>query len=124
MLLLLPRADLSGEVVHGDHGVHVATEIVEILLVEGEDNVSEVVNVAPASLSPHTTNHLVHQSEVNTNQPIRGQCHLEEQLLAVCVDKGHQGLHLPGHGDQVTQEAGGALHWMLLRHGQARDGRL
>ena len=58
MLLLLPRADLSGEVVHGDHGVHVAAEVVKILLVQGEDNVSEVINVAPARLSAHTPDHL------------------------------------------------------------------
>ena len=58
MLLLLPRADLSGEAVHGDHSVHVATEIVKILLVEGEDDVSEVVNVAPTRLSAHTPDHL------------------------------------------------------------------
>ena len=54
-------------------------------------------------------------------QPIRGQYYLEEELLAVGVD---EGLHLPGHGDQVAEEAGGALDRMLLRHGEAGDGRL
>ena len=58
MLLLLPRADLSGEAVHGDHGVHVAAEVVKILLVEGEDDVGEVVYEAPACLSTNTPNHL------------------------------------------------------------------
>ena len=33
-------------------------EIVEILLVESEDDVSEVVNVAPARLAPHTPDNL------------------------------------------------------------------
>ena len=68
MLLLLPRADLSGEVVHGDHGVHVAAEVVKILLVQGEDNVSEVINVAPARLSAHTPDHL----QPITNQYYQG----------------------------------------------------
>ena len=58
MLLLLPRADLRGEAVHGDHGVHVAAEVVKILLVEGEDDVGEIINEAPARLSTNTPNHL------------------------------------------------------------------
>ena len=33
-------------------------EIVEILLVESENDVSEVVNVAPARLAPHTPDNL------------------------------------------------------------------
>ena len=33
-------------------------EIVEILLVESEDDVSEAVNVAPAHLAPHTPDNL------------------------------------------------------------------
>ena len=58
MLLLLPGAELGGEAVHGDHGVHVAAEVVEILLVEGEEDVGEVVNVGPARLPAHTLDHL------------------------------------------------------------------
>ena len=64
MLLLLPCADLSREAVHSDHGVHVAAEVVKILLVEGEDDVSEVVNVVPTRFSTHTPNHL----DEKTNQ--------------------------------------------------------
>ena len=75
MLLLLPGAELGGEAVHGDHGVHVAAEVVEILLVEGEEDVGEVVNVGPAGLSPNTLHHL------------------HEQSLPVGVDQRHQGLH-------------------------------
>ena len=61
MLLLFPRADLGGEAVHGDHGVHVAAEVVKILLVQSEDDVSEVVNVAPTRLPANTSNHLKEQ---------------------------------------------------------------
>ena len=70
MLLLLPRADLSGEAVHGDHGVHVAAEVVKILLIEGEDDVGEVVNEAPTCFSTHTPNHLDKnsQSEASINK--------------------------------------------------------
>ena len=69
---------------------------------------------------------MISQSEASimNGQPIRSQYYLEEELLAVGVDEGHEGLNLPGHGDQVAEEAGGALDRMLLRHGEAGDGRL
>ena len=60
MLLLLPGADLSGEALHADHGVHVATEVVKIL--QSEDDVCEVVNVTSAGFSSHTPDHLEEQS--------------------------------------------------------------
>ena len=59
---MVPGADFSGEALHGDHGVHVATEVVKILLVQSEDDVCEVVNVASAGFSSHTPHHLEEQS--------------------------------------------------------------
>ena len=93
MLLLISGADFSGEALSIDHTVHVPeisfnkenllpntevglpAEIVEIFLVEGEDDICEVVNVGPAGLPPNTLHHL------------------HEQSLPVGVDQRHQGLH-------------------------------
>ena len=106
MFLLFPGAELGRESVHGHHRVHVSAEVVEILLVEGEDDVREVVDVGPAGVPAHALDHL------------------DEQRLAVGVHDRNQRLHFSGDIDQVCDEAGGALDRMLLRHRQTGDGGL
>ena len=106
MFFLFPGAELRGEAVHGHHGVHVATEIVKILLVEGEDDVSEVVNVRPAGISSNTLDNLY------------------EERLSVCVHNRNQRINFSGDIDQVCDEAGGTLDRVLFWHRETRDGGL